>query len=221
MLDRVRSQNLALSLIGLSQGVPFFHMGSDMLRSKSLDRNSYDSGDWFNRVDFTYQENNFGVGLPPAWDNQNLWPEMAPLLRNPSLKPKRSDILKSVEHLQNILKIRKSSKLFRLETGAEIKARVRFYNTGSNQIDALIAMSIDDTVGADLDPTVDRILIFFNADKFDKYITLPELAHAPFILHPVQASSSDPIVKSAIFNAAKGEFKVPSRTAAVFVLPQN
>ena len=221
MLDRVRSQNLALSLIGLSQGVPFFHMGSDMLRSKSLDRNSYDSGDWFNRVDFTYQENNFGVGLPPAWDNQNLWPEMAPLLRNPSLKPKRSDILKSVEHLQNILKIRKSSKLFRLETGAEIKARVRFYNTGSNQIDALIAMSIDDTVGADLDPTVDRILIFFNADKFDKYITLPELAHAPFILHPVQASSSDPIVKSALFNAEKGEFKVPSRTAAVFVLPQN
>jgi pullulanase/glycogen debranching enzyme len=50
----------------LSQGVPFFHAGDELLRSKSLDRNSYDSGDWFNRLDYTYQTNNWGVGLPPS-----------------------------------------------------------------------------------------------------------------------------------------------------------
>ena len=31
-----------------------WHAGTDMLRSKSLDRNSYDSGDWFNYLDFTH-----------------------------------------------------------------------------------------------------------------------------------------------------------------------
>ena len=50
----------------LGQGIPFFHAGDELLRSKSLDRNSYNSGDWFNKLDFTYQSNNWGVGLPPA-----------------------------------------------------------------------------------------------------------------------------------------------------------
>lgn len=35
---------LCLSLIALSQGIAFFHAGDDMLRSKSLDRDSYNSG---------------------------------------------------------------------------------------------------------------------------------------------------------------------------------
>ena len=38
----------------------FWHAGTDLLRSKSLDRNSYDSGDWFNRIDWTGQEQRFG-----------------------------------------------------------------------------------------------------------------------------------------------------------------
>jgi pullulanase len=63
--DRVRMNNLAISLVMFSQGVPFFHAGDDLLRSKSLNPNSYDSGDWFNQLDWTYQSNNWGVGLPP------------------------------------------------------------------------------------------------------------------------------------------------------------
>jgi hypothetical protein len=35
-----------------------------MLRSKSLDRNSYDSGDWFNLLDFSMRSNGWGRGLP-------------------------------------------------------------------------------------------------------------------------------------------------------------
>src|SRR5690606_25356226 len=44
--QRVRIHNLTQSLVLLSQGVPFIHMGSDLLRSKSMDGNSYNSGDW-------------------------------------------------------------------------------------------------------------------------------------------------------------------------------
>jgi pullulanase len=51
MAARVRMQNLGNSIVMLSQGVPFFQAGDDLLRSKSLDRNSYNSGDWFNRGD--------------------------------------------------------------------------------------------------------------------------------------------------------------------------
>ena len=49
MAERVRAHNMGLSVIALGQGVPFFHAGTDMLRSKSLDRDSYNSGDWFNK----------------------------------------------------------------------------------------------------------------------------------------------------------------------------
>ena len=44
----------------------FWHAGADLLRSKSLDRNSYDSGDWFNRIDWTGQDNDFGRGPAAA-----------------------------------------------------------------------------------------------------------------------------------------------------------
>jgi pullulanase-type alpha-1,6-glucosidase len=46
MANRVKVQNMGLSLVMFSQGVPFFHAGSDLLRSKSFERDSYNSGDW-------------------------------------------------------------------------------------------------------------------------------------------------------------------------------
>ena len=42
---RVRRCWLASALVAFSQGVAFFHAGDEILRSKSLDRDSYNSGD--------------------------------------------------------------------------------------------------------------------------------------------------------------------------------
>ena len=42
---RVRRCWLASALVALSQGVAFFHAGDEILRSKSLDRDSYNSGE--------------------------------------------------------------------------------------------------------------------------------------------------------------------------------
>ena len=42
--DRARMCALALACVCLAQGVAFFHAGDDILRSKSLDRDSYNSG---------------------------------------------------------------------------------------------------------------------------------------------------------------------------------
>lgn len=36
---------LAQWMVALSQGLVFFHAGDELLRSKSLDRDSYDSGE--------------------------------------------------------------------------------------------------------------------------------------------------------------------------------
>ena len=73
MADRVRMNTLSLATTTLSQTPSFWHAGTELLRSKSLDRNSYNSGDWFNRIDWTGQESTFGSGLPREADNGDKW----------------------------------------------------------------------------------------------------------------------------------------------------
>lgn len=216
--DRVRMHNLGISIVALSQGVPFFHAGIDMLRSKSFDRDSFDSGDWFNKLDFTYQDNNYGAGLPPAKKNKSNWPIIKPLLARPELKPEPDDILCTVRHFQEMLRIRKSSPLFRLRTAAEVQERLRFHNTGPDQALGMIVMSLTD-VGTlnNLDPNYDMILAVFNATNEEQRFTLRPAAAAAFALHPIQAQSSDPVVRTAMFEKVGGTFLIPARTAAVFV----
>ena len=74
--DRARVQILAAALNAFSQGIAYFHAGMELLRSKSMDRNSYDSGDWFNRVDWTLQDNFFGSGLPWYWQHHDVRPDI-------------------------------------------------------------------------------------------------------------------------------------------------
>ncbi|HMA36047.1 MAG TPA: pullulanase-type alpha-1,6-glucosidase, partial [Chloroflexia bacterium] len=217
LADRVRMQNLGVDLVSLGQGIPFFHAGVDMLRSKSLDGNSYNSGDWFNRLDFSYTSNNWGVGLPPKENGDTNWPIMRPLLANPALKPAKADILGAVAHFQEMLRIRKSSKLFRLETAAAVKDRVRFLNTGPTQVPGLIVMSLADLPAARVDPVYGWIVVVFNATATTQRFADPVFAGADLVLHPIQRASADPVVRSARFNAATRTLTVPARTTAVFV----
>ena len=180
------SQNVGLSTVLLGQGVPFIHAGSDLLRSKSLDRDSYNSGDWFNRLDFTYQDNNWGVGLPVAGKNQDNWPIMQPLLANPALLPGAEDIALTADLFQELLAIRDSSALFRLETAAEVQERVAFHNTGPDQLPGLIVMSLSDMTAVDLDPAHEFIVVLINANDEAQTFTDSDLAGMALSLHPVQ-----------------------------------
>ena len=79
--DRARMQVLAMATAALSQGPALSQAGTDLLRSKSLDRNSYDSGDWFNAIHWDCRDGNgFGRGLPMAADNESKWAYAKPLL---------------------------------------------------------------------------------------------------------------------------------------------
>jgi pullulanase-type alpha-1,6-glucosidase len=213
MAQRVRAQMLALSTVTLAQGVPFYHAGTDMLRSKSLDRNSYNSGDWFNRLDFTYMSNNWGAGLPPAGDNQSNWPLFAPLLANPALKPSTTDITDAGAVFREFLSIRKSTPLFRLRTAADVQSRVLLLNGGPDPIPGVIVMLVQDTNGA-VDRQHDLVAAVFNASAVTQAYASPSLATKTLTLHPIQAASHDTVVRTASFNA--GTFTVPGRTTAVF-----
>src|SRR3954447_5542341 len=213
--DRVRMQNLGMSILGFGQGIPFYHAGVELLRSKSMDRNSYNSGDWFNKLDFTYNSNNWGAGLPPAGDNQSNWPIMQPLLANPALKPGRADILTAYTHFLETLAIRKSTPLFRLRTGDDVKNRVRFYNTGPSQTPGLIVMSVADADGG-VDRAHNLLAVVINASKTAKTYANAAFTGKALKLHPFQQISLDAAERSAAFTSGTGSFSVPGRTAAVF-----
>jgi pullulanase/glycogen debranching enzyme len=212
---------VSLSTVALGQGVAFFHAGAELLRSKSLDRNSYDSGDWFNRVFWNQQQNNFGVGLPKASDNATAWDIMRPILANEAIAPDRSDIRWTNDRFEELLEIRSSSRLFRLGSAGEIQARLSFANNGPDQVPGLIVMRLSDTVGADLDRRVRSMVIVINASDTSQTSTLGDTAGKRFRLHEVQEESGDRTVRGSRFNRSTGSFTVPAWTTAVFVEPQG
>jgi pullulanase/glycogen debranching enzyme len=214
LADRIRMNNLALSLPMFSQGVPFFHGGDDILRSKSLDGNSYNSGDWFNKLDWTFSSNNWGVGLPV--EGSNYWNIDNPLLADPALKPAQSDITGATAVFQEYLQIRKSSPLFRLQTADQVERCLSFLNTGPNQTPGLIAMHLSDL--DNLDTNYSDLLVFFNANPGSLNFGAEALAGQAYQLHPIQQSSSDPVVRNASFDPANATFTLPGRTTAVFIL---
>ena len=219
MSDRIRMQTLALSTTALGQGVSFWHAGGDLLRSKSLDRNSYDSGDWFNVLDLSYQQNGFARGLPPRADNEEKWVFMKPLLADPALKPSAADIASAKRQADTLLQIRQSTPLFRLGTARLVQQKVSFPGGGPDQPPGVIVMRIDDDkVGRDVDRRLRGLVVVFNASPAATSQTIGATAGQRYGLHPVQASGPDPVVRTASHDRRTGTFTVPARTAAVFVL---
>jgi len=215
--DRVRMHRLGLSIVALSQGVPFFMAGDEILGSKSADRNSYDSGDWFNRIDWTLKSNNWGVGLPPANGNQGDWPIIGPALADPNLKPTAKDIEGTYRHMLEMLVIRKTSGLFRLRTADEIKKSVSFFNVGPDQVPGLIVERIQNT-GRSCFPASEAVVLV-NATPQAQSFTNPAFRKQSLLLHPVQALSQDPVVRTSKFRSSTGTFTIPARTTAVFIEP--
>lgn len=191
--------------------------GDDLLRSKDMDTDSYDSGDWFNKIDWTGESNNWGIGLPIASKNRDQYGVEKPLLSNASLKPDANTIKQTSSVFGEFLKIRYSSPLFRLRSAEEVQIHLRFLNTGPEQIPGVIAFELDST--DDTDGPYKHVLVVCNATTATQKISSPSLKGLDLKLHPVQAQSSDAIVRRAIFASAAGTAEVPPLTTAVFVAP--
>ncbi|MFJ5859276.1 pullulanase-type alpha-1,6-glucosidase, partial [Pseudarthrobacter oxydans] len=216
MEDRIRMNTLALSTTAFGQGVSFWHAGTENLRSKSLDRNSYDSGDWFNVLDHTGTTNGFARGLPPERDNRDKYPYMKSLLADPTLSPQPAHIAASRERAKELLEIRKSSPLFHLGDAKLIQQKLSFPSAGPDQAPGVVVMRLNDTVGSDVDKDLKGMVVIFNASDEAAIQAVPGAAGASYSLHSVQASGADPIVKTAAYDPAGGSFTVPARTVAVF-----
>ena len=120
---------------------------------------------------------------------------------------------------RDLLKIRASSTLFRLRTADDIKARLKFYNTGSTQNPVVIAAHLDGNgyAGAGFK----ELMYFVNVDKTAQQLTLPGELGKAYVLHPVQASANaaDARVRTdAAYDAATGRFTLPPRSAVVYVV---
>ena len=216
MADRVRMNTLSLATVTLSQSVSFWHAGTELLRSKSLDRNSYDSGDWFNRIDWTGTESTFGSGLPPQADNGAKWDIMKPLLENPALKPGRGDIAAAEAAALDLLRVRSEVGLLTLGSADLIRQKVSF---PASSAPGSLVMLIDDTVGRSVDKKLDGALVVFNASPEPLTQKIDGLKGRKFALTAAQAKGSDPVVKSAKWDAATGTVTIPARTVAVFTQP--
>ncbi|MFJ4716743.1 pullulanase-type alpha-1,6-glucosidase [Streptomyces sp. NPDC088785] len=202
--DRSRIQVVALATAALAQGPALSQAGTDLLRSKSLDRNAYDSGDWFNAVHWDCRTGNgFGRGLPPAADNRAKWPYARPLLASVPV-PDCAAIDGTSAAYQDLLRIRTGESAFHLSTAAEVQRKLSFPLSGEDETPGVVTARLGDLV------------IVFNATPKAQRQTVPDLAGTGYRLHPVQAGGSDPVVRTAAYDKGSGTFAVPARTVAVF-----
>ena len=218
--ERARVQLLGAAFVAFSQGIPYFHAGMEVLRSKSLDRNSYDSGDWFNRIDWTYTDNGFAAGLPPAHDNVKDWALLRPVLRNAHAKPAPDDIAWMRDAFADLLRIRASTPLLRLRSADEVQQRLTFRNTGPAQNPLVVVGHLD---GSGMDGDFGELLYLLNVSADAQTLRLPDEAGKAYVLHPVQANpaAADARPRQARHDAATGRFTVPGRTAVVFVIKKG
>ncbi|MEU1863235.1 pullulanase-type alpha-1,6-glucosidase [Streptomyces gardneri] len=203
--DRARAQVLAMATATLSQGPALSQAGSDLLRSKSLDRNSYDSGDWFNAIHWDCRDGNgFGRGLPPAPDNKAKWSYGKPLLVNPALTVGCEQIDGASAAYRDLQKIRTTEPVFSLATTGQVQDALTFPLSGRDETPGVITMRLGDLV------------VVLNATPRSTSQKVADLAGRGYALHPVQANGADAVVKSSSYEAASGTFTVPARTVAVF-----
>lgn len=223
--DLVRMQGVSLATAMLGQGIPFTHAGVELLRSKSMERDSYDSGDWYNRVDYTLADNNFDKGLPRKDKDGDNYPLIEKVLGK-HVKPSGADMATMVGFYQELAELRQSSRLLRLGSGAEVIKRVDFRNTGPDQEPGLIVMTVDDGInaGADLDPAIDGLVVMINATNAPQSIgDFRDGNDQPIDLTSLQLSPAhhggESIARDAAVNG--GTLTLGAWSAAVFVKPQS
>jgi len=204
--DRQRMHQLALAIPLLGQGIPFIEAGTELLRSKNGDQDSYDSGDFFNRIEWNGSTNFWGRALPPAWKNISDWPFWQPRLQESALQVTPEAIAKTRNYFLALLRLRKSSPLFHLNTLDEISRQVSFIDNQTQAEPGLIAMY--------LKGSAESLLVFFNASREDRIFTHP-LLQEPWTLHPLLDPQVDPVLSAVSVDAVGGRIRLPGRSTVV------
>lgn len=216
VVERVRAHRLMLGTVLLSQGIPFLEGGSELLRSKSGDADSYDSGDHFNQIDWSGASNNWGVGMPPAWKNIGDWSFWRPRLLDASLRVGPNEIQSTNEYFKALLRLRRDAPLLRLSSAGEIRRLLSF---PANEISGgdtagLIGMLIEDAAPA-VDPTRKSLLVLINAGTKTLDFQSARLRDRAWSFPQSFGPAADPELAKARWDAGTGWFAVPARSILV------
>jgi len=212
---------LGHAIVMLSQGVPFIGAGDELLRSKCLDRDSYNSGDWFNRIDWSGRSNGFGeMGLPPAEKNLETWPLMVPLLeRADELAPSPQEIALAKDWTLTLLRVRASTPLLRLPTARSITDRVRMHAQHMPGVLAMEVSSCPVNGSRETDHACSkhrRVLVVINSLLSESAVPVGfDLQY--LVMHPDMAGCADSRVREVRVNPEQGTVTMPPQTAAVLV----
>ncbi|MBC5830954.1 pullulanase-type alpha-1,6-glucosidase [Vibrio metschnikovii] len=222
--ERVRMQAVSLSTAILGQGVPFIHMGSEILRSKSMQRDSYDSGDWYNRVDFTMESHNWNIGLPREDKDGENWSMIEAVITGAgtNAQPDKADMETMQGYFHELVQLRASSGLFTLGKGQTIIDRVQFHNTGSEQIAGVIVMSIDNS-GERFDGAIDAerqgLVVVINASP-KPLANFANFDATGYQQHSIQQDAGEKSIGAGA-NVNNGKLSVPAWSVAVFEKPAS
>lgn len=220
--DRVRMQAVSLSTAILGQGVPFIHMGSEILRSKSMQRDSYDSGDWYNRVDFTMESHNWNIGLPREDKDGENWSMIEAVITGAgtNAQPDKADMETMQGYFHELVQLRASSGLFTLGKGQTIIDRVQFHNTGGEQIAGVIVMSMDNS-GERFDGAIDAerqgLVVVINASP-EPLANFANFDATGYQQHSIQQDAGANSIGAGA-NVNNGKLSVPAWSVAVFEKP--
>ncbi|MCP6379517.1 DUF3372 domain-containing protein, partial [Klebsiella pneumoniae] len=88
-----------------------------------------------NRVFFDGSDNNWNVGLPREDKDGANWELIKKIVSDTTAKPDATDIELTKQQFLELLKIRSSSELFRLDTAQDVMNRVDFRNVGKDQVE--------------------------------------------------------------------------------------
>ncbi|MGZ3770392.1 MAG: alpha-1,6-glucosidase domain-containing protein [Bdellovibrio sp.] len=209
--ERIRMHQLALAIPLLGQGIPFVEAGSEILRSKNGDQDSYDSGDFFNRIDWSGTTNYWGAGLPPAWRNLDDWSFWQPRLLSPEMKVSSEQIHRVNNYFKALLKVRQSSNLFRMNTADKISRGLHFIDNDYQAEPGLIGMLLEDSASAE------SLLIFFNSSRDTRFFE-HEVLHENWELHPYLNEGVDPLLTQVVLYPEQNKIQIPGQTTVVLKL---
>ncbi|MDC9604525.1 pullulanase-type alpha-1,6-glucosidase [Xenorhabdus griffiniae] len=220
LLTRVRMQAISLATVFLGQGLAFDQQGSELLRSKSFTRDSYNAGDWFNRVSYDYKDNNYDVGLPERGNDGKNYP-LINRVKNQVEKPSQNELLQMMAFYQELLRLRQFSPLMTLGEGAAVRERINFINVGPHQQPGLLVMTIDDgnLTSGDRDLRFDGLVVVINAAPWS--VTVKDLNAEGLRLNDIQHELGKASLAAGIRITENGEVTMPAWSAAVLVLPQE
>lgn len=147
------------------------------------------------------------------------WNAVKPFLENTANVASPEDLAKAHAQALELLRLRHAHPLLTLGSAELVKEKVTFPGAGKDQQAGLILMRVDDTVGADVDPDSDGLLVAMNASPAELSQSIEEMKGLTLSLSPVltDGQDDDPILQGTAWDSETGTVTIPARSEVVLV----